>query len=84
MLLKFNYIINNPIKNDAPNPWGIYFQDGASPVYEGIVELHDQVLFYLIIILVGVTWIIFSTVSRFSKSSIIHKYYNHSTSIELI
>lgn len=84
MLLKINTSIHHFIQNDAPSPWRIYFQDGASPVFEGITELHDQVFFYLLIILVGVAWILFSTVYRFQKSSIVHKYHNHSTSIELI
>ena len=26
---------------DAPTPWQIGFQDGASPGFEGIVTLHD-------------------------------------------
>lgn len=84
MLLKRIIHNNILIQNDAPTPWGIYFQDGASPVFEGIVELHDQVLFYLLIILIGVTWILFSTILRFRKEGIVHKYHTHSTSIELI
>nr|YP_007474997.1 cytochrome c oxidase subunit 2 [Pneumocystis jirovecii]AFR90407.1 cytochrome c oxidase subunit 2 [Pneumocystis jirovecii]AFV57347.1 cytochrome c oxidase subunit 2 [Pneumocystis jirovecii]AFV57362.1 cytochrome c oxidase subunit 2 [Pneumocystis jirovecii]AFV57376.1 cytochrome c oxidase subunit 2 [Pneumocystis jirovecii]QVV24882.1 cytochrome c oxidase subunit 2 [Pneumocystis jirovecii] len=80
----FCFIFNHPICCDAPSPWGVYFQDGASPVFDGIVELHDQVLFYLVIILVGVFWILFSTIWRFKSSSFVHKYYNHSTAIELI
>lgn len=81
-----NYINNNTIQNDAPTPWGISFQDGASPVYDGIVELHNQIFFYLLIILVGVSWILLSTILRFrdKESRIVHKYHNHSTTIELI
>lgn len=30
------------IYNDAPQPWQLGFQDGASPK-----ELHDSILFYL-------------------------------------
>jgi len=54
-----NLIINqiNPLLADAPTPWGLYFQDGASPSFEGIVELHDQIMFYLVVILFGVAWI---------------------------
>ena len=26
---------------DVPTPWGIYFQDSATPQFEGLVELHD-------------------------------------------
>ena len=39
---------------DTPKPWGIYFQDSASPQMEGLVELHDNIMFYLVIILFGV------------------------------
>ena len=29
------------IQLDAPSPWGIYFQDSATPQCEGLVELHN-------------------------------------------
>jgi len=25
---------------DTPRPWGLYFQDSATPQMEGLVELH--------------------------------------------
>ncbi|KAJ2955289.1 hypothetical protein NQZ79_g8689 [Umbelopsis isabellina] len=72
--------------NDAPEPWQLGFQDGASPSYEGIVELHDQIMFYLVIILLGVTWVLSSIILNFNSNSnkIVHKYHNHGTLIELI
>jgi cytochrome c oxidase subunit 2 len=39
---------------DAPSPWGLYFQDSATPQMEGLVELHDNIMFYLVIILFSV------------------------------
>ena len=39
---------------DAPRPWGVYFQDSASPQMEALAELHDNIMFYLFIILFGV------------------------------
>jgi cytochrome c oxidase subunit 2 len=39
---------------DAPSPWGLYFQDSATPQMEGLIELHDNIMFYLVIILFGV------------------------------
>ena len=70
---------------DTPRPWGLYFQDSATPQMEGLVELHDNILFYLVIILFGVGWILVS-VARNSKrnSEISQKYVNHGTLIELI
>jgi hypothetical protein len=39
---------------DAPRPWGMYFQDSASPQMEALAELHDNIMFYLVIILFAV------------------------------
>jgi len=71
---------------DTPRPWGIYFQDSATPQMEGLVELHDNIMFYLVIILFGVAWIMLSIIRNYSnkRSPISHKYLNHGTTIELI
>ncbi|MBD2358982.1 hypothetical protein H6G41_31085 [Tolypothrix sp. FACHB-123] len=46
-----NLFLNTFISLDAPTPWGVYFQDSASPQMEGLVELHDSIMFYLVLIL---------------------------------
>lgn len=71
---------------DAPSPWGIYFQDSATPQMEGLVELHDNIMYYLVIILFAVGWILLSIIINYLdvKSPISHKYLNHGTLIELI
>lgn len=71
---------------DAPRPWGIYFQDSATPQMEGLVELHDNILFYLVIILFGVAWMLVAIIKNYTsqESPISHKYSNHGTLIELI
>ena len=53
---------------------------------EGLVELHDNILFYLVIILFGVGWLMVSIVKTYSntESPIAHKYLSHGTLIELI
>ena len=69
---------------DSPTPWGMYFQDTASSQMEALVELHDNNMFYLIIILFGVAWIISSIIRNYVNNKISNKYLNHSTLIELI
>jgi cytochrome c oxidase subunit 2 len=74
--------IGSLIFNDAPRPWQIGFQDIASPTMEGIIELHDQILFYLIVILVFISWIFSSIFYQYSYSkrgSLRYKYENHGT-----
>ena len=71
---------------DSARPWGLYFQDSATPQMEGLIELHDNIMFYLVIILFGVGWILIRVVRNYTstKSPISHKYLNHGTLIELI
>jgi hypothetical protein len=51
------YITNiyNFISNDAPMPWGLYFQDSASPQVEALIELHNYIMFFLVGILLSVS-----------------------------
>ncbi len=53
---------------------------------EGIEELHNNIMFYLAIIIFTVTWMMITTITSFvnKKSLISHKYMNHGTLIELI
>lgn len=83
LILKNNF---NAIMLDAPTPWGLFFQDSATPQMEGIEELHNNIMFYLFIILFAVTWMMITIIKNFvsTKSSISHKYMNHGTLIELI
>lgn len=75
-----NLLYSNILNNcDTPKPWGLYFQDSATPQMEGLVELHDNIMFYLVIVLFGVGWILISIVRNYTstKSPISHKYLNH-------
>jgi cytochrome c oxidase subunit 2 len=80
------FTILNTIYNDAPQPWQIGFQDSAAPGFTGIVELHNTIFFYLVVICVGVFWVLGSIAYYFNtkNSPIVHKYLNHGTLIELI
>jgi len=71
---------------DAPRAWGLFFQDSASPQMEALVELHNNIMYYLVIILFSVGWILVSIVRNFvyTSNSISNKYVNHGTLIELI
>ena len=40
------YFVNKfTMSFDAPSPWGIYFQVSATPQMEGLVELHDNIMY---------------------------------------
>ena len=64
---------------DAPRAWGLYFQDSASPQMEALIELHDNIMYYLVAILFSVGWIQGAIIKNFdsAKSPISNKYLNH-------
>lgn len=74
----------NIILNDVPTPWACYFQDPATPNQEGIIELHDNICFYLVLILCLVSWMLFTIVKTYSKNPIAYKYVKHGQTIEII
>lgn len=72
-LYKMKYI------NDAPKPWGLFFQDSASPQMEALFELHNIICFYLVLILFMVGYILLSIIINFFHKNwlISNKYLNH-------
>jgi cytochrome c oxidase subunit 2 len=56
-LLYYNNLerLDTEIKFDSPEPWGLFFQDNATPQMEGLEELHNNIMFYLAIIMFSVS-----------------------------
>jgi hypothetical protein len=83
---KYSVKKGSHLKADVPLAWGLYFQDGATPSFEGIVDLHNRIMFYLVVILFGVSWVMLSIMWNFNKSEnkLVYRYLNHGTLIELI
>lgn len=74
----------NIVYNDVPTPWGLFFQDSATPNMEGIVELHNNILFYLCVVLGLVSYIFINIVTVYNNSKIAYKYMNHGQFIEIV
>lgn len=77
-----------PLLCDVAEPWALGIQDPASPSAEGVIELHDTIMFYIIAIIAFVFWILGTIVLNYRASSngtlIAHKYSNHGTLLELV
>ena len=82
-IFDLNVLILNQILNDAPEPWQIGFQDSAAPGFTGIVELHNTLFFYIVIICISVFWIIGTITYTYSykNNPIAHKYLNHGRNV---
>jgi heme/copper-type cytochrome/quinol oxidase subunit 2 len=68
------------IYNDYALNWSFNFQDPANEFMYGIIELHDKIVFYLILILIYVFWFLFSSLTQ--KDHL--KFLQHGSLIELI
>ena len=50
---------------DAAKPWQLGSQDAATPMMQGITDLHHDIFFFLILILVFVSQILVRTLWNF-------------------
>lgn len=71
---------------DSPEAWQIGFQDPASPIMQGIIELHHDLFFFLLVINTFVFWLLFKLLFTFNSFSnkIVVKTINYGTLIEII
>lgn len=65
---------------DHPISWSTGFQDPGTPWMYAIIDLHDRILFYLVILLFIVVWIFASCITINQHM----RYLSHGNTIELI
>lgn len=69
---------------DAPQPWQYGFQDPATPIMQGIIDLHHDISFFLLSIVVFVSWMLGRTLWHFnSVTNPIPSKIIHGTTIEI-
>ena len=69
---------------DAPEAWQLGFQDPATPIMQGIIDLHHDIVFFMILVLVFVLWMITRTLYHFHyKKNTIPEKIIHGTAIEI-
>lgn len=71
---------------DMPVPWGLYLQDPASPIAEGIYEVHNIIMFYLILVIFLVFYLALKINWKFNVHSnkFSYKYLIHGPELEFI
>ena len=70
---------------DAPQAWQFGFQNPASPIAQGIQDLHNDICFFMIVILVFVVWMLLRTLWHFhwTKNPVPSKII-HGTFLEIV
>jgi cytochrome c oxidase subunit 2 len=59
----FNFLL------DSSTPWQMYFQDSATPVMEGIINLHHDLMFFIVFIFFFVLIVMGRTLQYFEYNS---------------
>jgi len=67
-LLAISVMSVNPTHADASQPWQIGFQDPATPVMEGVINFHNDLMIVVIGVGVFVGYVMWSTVYNFEQS----------------
>jgi cytochrome c oxidase subunit 1 len=70
----------------ASKKWQMNFQEPATPVMEKIIDLHHDIQFFLIIIVITVLWILLRSVFLFNETNTdtLRFAFDHHTTLELI
>jgi len=66
--LNVMFFFNRIALLDAPEAWGINFQDPASPIAQGIQDLHNDIMFFLTVIAIFTFWMLGRTIWFFQAS----------------
>lgn len=79
------HFMAKPLQADNAEAWQLDFQDPATPVMEGIINLHHDLWFFLILIAVFVLWILLRTLYFFDRSKVtVPSKVVHGTVLEII
>jgi len=81
----FNFFKKQFITFDVAEAWQLGFQDPATPVIEGIINFHHDLIFFLTIIVIFISWMLIRCVFFFNEKKIYKpETFVHGTLIEII
>lgn len=70
---------------DAPVPWQLGFQDPATPIMEGIINFHNYLMIYIVLVAVAVAWILFRCIVLYTENTKQSRtLFTHSTLLEIV
>ena len=70
---------------DVAEPWQLGFQDPATPIMEGIINLHHDLMFFVCVIAIFVSWMLAKTLWHFEENqNPVSSTLVHGTVIEII
>jgi cytochrome c oxidase subunit 2 len=86
----FTNVLRNNVSCDAGESWQLGFQDPATPIMEGIINFHNDLMVIIVVIMVFTTWILvrcwtfFIRKSGFDSRPVHSQKITHNTFIEIV
>nr|BBB45793.1 cytochrome c oxidase subunit II [Heterosigma akashiwo] len=71
--------------SDASTNWQLGFQDPATPYMEGITSFHNNIMFFIVLIVIFTSWLLFRCLALYDKD--VHptpETFTHSTALEVV
>ena len=62
----YTFLTGNVALMDAAEPWQLSFQDPATPIMEGIITFHNDLMFFITVIMVFVVWMLVRCVQLYA------------------
>ena len=86
-MLSFNILLNSSFITfcDAAEPWQLFCQDPATPMFEGMVYFHNYILFFILAIGIFVVLFIYKIVVAFNmETNPVSNKFTHSSLLEIV
>jgi cytochrome c oxidase subunit 2 len=84
-ILSLFFFSSNIALNDASSPWQLGFQDPATPIMEGIINFHNHIMFFLVVIGFFVMWLLGRCLMLYSEDTNSEvDNFTHSTTLEIV
>jgi hypothetical protein len=77
-------MIYSKLYTDAAQPGDLYLQDSASSNFDSVIDLHDSIAYWLILVLGLILTIGFVLIYSYRNSIISYKDLTHGTLVELV
>ena len=84
-LLSFGILFSKQSFMESAEPWQLTFQEPATPVMEGIISFHNDIMGYLVAVGLFVMWLLFRCISFYNeKTNPVPMVFTYSTVLEVV
>ena len=81
----FVEFFNTYYELDVAESWGLNFQDPATPIMEGIMEFHNHLMFFIVLIAIFTSWVLGRCIYFYNENRNSNpEMFTHSTPLEIV